>query len=258
MSLKDFFIIGRGTRVVLTITLSVTVIAVVFALLYYRSVNRSEDPRIAEARDFISEYDRVSGRINSYSFFFLLDSADNIFRSLPDYKNSFETGVIFNNRCSGMLLMALYDTTVAEREKSTLLDLSMNYCDSAISVYNSWMREWGGLSEGEISSRLTEFMSSEDDAFNGRNFNNILRRRIKNIETAQLETPRRLSVSYSNKATIFRHYLKPDSAMVYYRKALSAWGDNRTARSNLSVLMGGDPIKPKLIESLFPPDRNKE
>jgi len=177
---------------------------------------------------------------------------------LPDYKNSFETGVIFNNRCSGLLLMALYDTTVSEWEKRTILELSMNYCDSAISVYNSWMNEWGGLSEGEISSRLTEFMCSEDNAFKGRNFNKLIRRRIKNIETAQIETPRRLSVSYSNKATIFRHCLEPDSAMCYYRKAISAWGDNRTARSNVSVLMGGDPIEPGLIESLFPPDRNKE
>jgi hypothetical protein len=51
--------------------------------------------------------------------------------------------------------------------------------------------------------------------------------------------------------------LKQDSALSYYEKALSLWKDNRTARSNMSVLMGGEPLEPKLIEALFPPDKNK-
>jgi len=50
----------------------------------------------------------------------------------------------------------------------------------------------------------------------------------------------------------------PDSAFVYYQDALSLWKDNRTAESNLSVLLGGEPVKPNLIESLFPPDKNKK
>jgi len=79
---------------------------------------------------------------------------------------------------------------------------------------------------------------------------------IINIVAAQIETPRRLSVSLSNKGTIYHHMMKPDSSLTCYQLALSLWKDNRTAKSNLNVLMGGEPIKPSLIELLFPPDKN--
>ncbi len=80
-------------------------------------------------------------------------------------------------------------------------------------------------------------MKENDPAFSGYNFKRVFSRRIKNMVAAQIETPRRLSVSLSNKGTIYRHMLKPDSALLYYQQALSLWKDNRTAKSNLSVLM---------------------
>jgi len=258
MSLKELFIIGRGTRVVFTITISVTAVAIIFAFFYYRGINRSEDPRIEKARVYLTEYERLSGSANSPSFFYLLDSAENIYRSLPDYASSFERGVVYNNRCSGLLLMAIYDTSISENEKKMLLGLSMSYCDSAIVVYKYWLQNWRNLSGEKISSRLLTIMNTDDDDFTGRNYKKIFRRRIKNIEAAQIETPRRLSVSYSNKAAVYRHSLKQDSALFYYRMAISEWKDNRVAKSNLNVLMGDDPIEPKLIEALFPPDRTKE
>ncbi|MFN2313767.1 MAG: tetratricopeptide repeat protein, partial [Bacteroidales bacterium] len=69
--------------------------------------------------------------------------------------------------------------------------------------------------------------------------------------------PRRLSVSYTNKATAYRHMMMQDSALVWYDRALALWKDNRTAESNLSVLLGGEPVKPGIIKTLFPPDRKK-
>jgi hypothetical protein len=258
MSLRGLFAISGGTKVVLAITFSVVVLTVLFAFFYYRSLNLAEDPRVTRARILMAEYDSQSGGPDSYTRFSLLDSAEALFRSLPDYETSFEIGVIYNNKCSGLLMVALYDSTVSNGIKNDLLALSLDYCDSSIYVYNRWLSDWGGLSDEATAERLEPFMKHDDPVFEGRNFKKIFRRRIRNIDLARVETPRRLSVSYSNKAMAYRHLTMPDSALFCYEKALSLWKDNRTAKSNMSVLMGGAPIKPGLIESLFPPDRNKK
>ena len=257
MSLKDLTVISPGTRKILAITLSVALAAVIFAFFYYREVNRSEDPRVARAREYMAEYDRLSGGTESYALFHLLDSADLIYRSVPGYGLSFERGVIYNNKGSSFLVKALYDSSLTESGKVAFLELSVTYGDSAIKVYRNWLDEWEDLSEEEIASRLMSEMSETDPAFAGLNFNSIFRKRVKDMMLARVETPRRLSVSYTNKGTAYRHMMMPDSALLWYEKALAIWKHNRTAESNLSVLLGGEPVKPGIIESLFPPDRNK-
>ena len=257
MSLQGLITISPGTRKILAITISVALLAVVFAFFYYRGVNRADDPRVAEARRYMSEYDRLAGGKDSYTRFNLLDSAGLIYRSVPGYSNSWEHGVIYNNKCSGLLLMALYDSTITETEKETLLELSVIYCDSSIAVYNRWLGEWEELPDEEVSDRVLAEMDASDSAFARLNFKRISGKRIKDVMLAQVETPRRLSVSYTNKATAYRHLMMQDSALVYYDRALALWKDNRTAESNLSVLLGGEPLKPGLIKTLFPPDRRK-
>jgi len=258
MQLKDIVIISKGTKVILAITFTVSAFAIAFAFFYYRSVNNSEDPRIKKARELLTKYDRISGDERSIETFPLLDSAFAIFIALPDYKSSFEIGVIYNNKCSALLMMALYDTAISVIEKNVLLNLSMKYCDSSISNYRQWIAEWESLSDKEINDRIRNQMHVGDPAFRGYSYKKILSRRGKNIIAARIETPRRLSVSLSNKGIIYRHLLMPDSALVFYQQALSLWKENRSAKSNLSVLMNGDPVKPGLIESLFPPDRYKK
>ncbi|MDX9904708.1 MAG: tetratricopeptide repeat protein [Bacteroidales bacterium] len=258
MSLKDLTVISPGTRKLLAITISVALAAVIFAFFYYRGVNRSEDPRVAKAREYMAEYDRLSGGTESYALFHLLDSANLIYRRVPGYGSSYETGVIYNNKGSSLLMKALYDSTLTESGKVAFLKLSVTYADSAIAVYRSWLDKWEALSEDDIASRLISEMSEADPAFAGLNFNNIFRKRVKDMMLARVETPRRLSVSYTNKGTAYRHMMMPDSALVFYERALSIWKQNRTAESNLSVLLGGEPVKPGIIESLFPPDRKKK
>lgn len=258
MNFRDIFIISRGTKVILAITFSVSLAAVIFAFFYYRTLNRSEDPRISKARIFLQKYDEstaIAGNSVSLSY---LDSAYSVFKSLPDYVSSFETGLIYNNKCSALLLSALYDSLMDREIRNHLLSLSMKYCDSSIIIYTRWISIWGSLEEDEIRRRSLEYMRRNDPAFAGYKFEKILDRRVENIKMAQIETPRRMSVSYSNKGAIYRHMMIPDSSVFYYTKALSLWNDNRVAKSNLNVLMGGKPLKPTLIESLFPPDRNKK
>ena len=258
MKLSDIFVLTKGTKVILAITFSVSVIAIIFAFLYYRGINRSEDPRIESARKFLLKFEREGSTINGIDAFVYLDSAFTVFKRLPDYRSSYETGIIYNNKCSALLLKAIYDSTIAENEKAVLLELSFSYSDSSIAVYKTWIKEWGNLPEEEIRQKIKPFMSRDDQAFSGLSFDKVFDRRVKNIILAQTETPRRLSVGLTNRGTLFRHLGETDSAYYNYTKALSHWKENRTARSNLSVLMGGDPVKPTLIESLFPPDKNKK
>ncbi len=258
MSLRNIFIVSKGTKTLLAIVLSVSITAVAFAFFYYRNLNSLEDPRISKAREHLTRYDQLSGGIESFSQFPYLDSADAIFRSFPDYKSSYETGLIRNNKCSAYLMIALYDTAASKAEKENLLELSLKYCDSSITIYRKWISEWSNLNYEEVEEKLKPYMRENDPVFERLNFNKIFDRRIKNVITAQLETPRRLSVSLSNKGTIYRHKMVTDSALAYYRQALSLWPENRVAENNLSVLMGSGTVKPSFIESLFPPDKNRK
>lgn len=257
MRLKDLTVISPGTRKLLAITFSVAVAAVIFAFFYYRQVNMSEDPRVTGARFLMAEYDRLSGGTESHGLFHLLDSADQIFRSVPGYGSSYERGVIYNNKGSSLLMNSLYDSSLTESARFAFLELSVTYADSAITIYRNWLDEWAELSEEEVGASLKQGMSEADPAFAGLNYSNIFRKRVKDVMLARIETPRRLSVSYTNKGTAYRHLMMPDSALVWYERALSVWKHNRTAESNLSVLLGGEPVKPGIIESLFPPDRKK-
>ena len=155
------------------------------------------------------------------------------------------------------MINAIYSSEIGEEDRVRLLARSMKYCDSSITLYRRWLADWEHLSYEAIAGKLKPFMDENDPAYRGFNFRKIFDRRIKDIITSQYETPRRLSVSYTNKATIYRHMNQPDSALAYNSLALELWEDNRVAKSNLNVLMGGEPVKPKLIESLFPPSRKK-
>jgi tetratricopeptide (TPR) repeat protein len=258
MQFRNLFIVSKGTKVILAITFSVSLLTIAFAFFYYRSINRSEDPRIQKAREFLLQYDRISGKRTSLAAFPLLDSAEAIFRSLPDYATSFENGLIYNNKSSALLVMALYDSILQQTEKNKLLALSKLYCDSSITLYKMWISDWGNLSPESIAHRIKPYMQQDDPAFSGLKFKRVFSRRIEYITMAQVETPRRLSVSLTNKGTLYRHMMQPDSALVCYQQALSLWSENQTAESNLQVLLGGEPAKPSMIESLYPPDRKRK
>ena len=258
MRLSDIFIMTKGTRVILAITLSVSTVAIIFAFFYYRTINRAADPRVKKAGEYLQLFDKVSGSKESIDSFYLLDSAAAVFSSLPDYRQSFENGVIYNNKCSSLLINAIYDTSISENEKNVLLSLSIKYCDSSIAVYKKWLADWEDLTPQEIERRIKPYMQPDDLAFKGFNYDRIISRRIKDIGLAGIETRRRLSVSLTNRGMIFRHMMMPDSSIKCYTEALELWEDNRIAKSNLNVLMGGEPVKPGIIESLFPPDRRKK
>jgi tetratricopeptide (TPR) repeat protein len=252
---SDLFKITKGTKVILVITFVVSSVTLAFAYFYYLGINRMEDPRVRQARELLEEYDQLSATGNPMERFSLLDSASAIYASFADYQQSFEFGVILNNKSSALILSALYDSTMSVPERNTVLSLAQSFCDSSIANYKTWLVEWGGLSSDEIATRIKPHMLENDPAFQGLNYEKIFEKRVKDIVVAQVETPRRLSVSLTNLGTIYRHTARQDSALLFYKEAIELWGDNRIAKSNLNVLMGGEPIEPSVIESLFPPEK---
>lgn len=222
--------------------------------IYYRNLNKAEDPRINGAKLLLKEYDEKSESAGGFEQFYLLDSAQHILDK-AGYGHSFETGVIFNNKCTAFLYKALYDSAITSAEKANLLRLAMLWADSSIYIYKTWLHQWQNLDADQIENLVVEEFDPMDRAFINFNYEKLVKKRVKEIVLAQTETKRRLSVSFTNKGTIYRHLIQTDSAYEYYKRALDLWNDNRTAKSNLSVLLGGEPVKPGVLESLFPPDR---
>jgi len=95
-----------------------------------------------------------------------------------------------------------------------------------------------------------------DPAFKNRNYNKILNKRIDDLILARHETPRRLSVTYTNMGIVLRHQYKQNEAVECYIKAIKLWKDNYTARNNFNVLMGKPPEDRSIIDQLFPPVKN--
>jgi tetratricopeptide (TPR) repeat protein len=186
----------------------------------------------------------------------LLDSIENIFVKVPGYKESYEPGIVYNDRGSAYLSMALYGNKDST-EKFRLLELAEKNIDSAIVIYNVWLDKNSGLSKLELSQVVKPFFSENNLAFRGKNYSKIIRKRVDDLVLAQKETPRRLSVSYTNLGIVQRHQYKQNEAVESYIKAIKLWKDNFTARNNFNVLMGKPPKDRSIIDQLFPPDKNK-
>ena len=67
MGSGSILIISRGTKVVLAITFSVSVLAILFAFFYYRDLNKLEDPRTQKARELLAIVDKESSRPGDFS-----------------------------------------------------------------------------------------------------------------------------------------------------------------------------------------------
>jgi len=250
--------IKRDTAIILLICLSVSLAAFIFAFFYYRDLNRSEDPRMLKARQWLGQSDEYIAAKESMTALRVLDSALSEYDRFPLYSGSFEYGIIYNNKCSALLMEALYDSTLSQHEKEQLLRLARKQVDSSILFYQDWMKSWGALNPDQIQARISPFFQSFDEPVSNYRKRKILKKRVEDIRLAQIETPRRISVALTNLGTILRHQQQADSALICFNSALKLWKHNRVATSNLAVLKGGNPVKTPVLETLFPPDKTKK
>jgi len=253
--LKNIFSITNQTKKLLIGILITICISVVTAYVYYDGKNKAEDPRIAETKYLFRNYDELMKENNFSLALSLLDTIESILQKVPGYSSSYEPGIVYNNRGSAYISMALYSNTDST-EKSELLKLAKLNIDTGIVLYTNWSDKTDSLSEEELLKEVRPFFPEDDLAFQGRNYNRILKKRVEDIVLARKETPRRLSVSYTNLGIVLRDQYKQNEAVECYTKAIMLWKDNFTARNNFNVLMGKPPEDRSIIEELFPPDKN--
>ena len=254
--MKNIFRISTQTKRVLVGIFIIICASLLVAYIYYNGKNKAEDPRIVQTKYMFRQFDELMKENKFSSTLPLLDSIEIILMKVPGYKESYEPGIVYNNRGSVYLSMALYSSKDSI-EKFRLLEISEKNIDSSIAIYNTWINKNNNLTEAELSKNAEQFFSQNDVAFAGRNFKNILHKRAEDLVLAQKENPRRLSVCYTNLGIVLRHQYKQNEAAQSYIKAIKLWKDNYTARNNFNVLMGKPPEDRSIIDQLFPPDKNK-
>lgn len=235
--------------------LSFTVI--VFAYFYYKNKNSVADPRVKQARKLYEKYNDYAINGDVTKIFNLLDSVEYIYSQVDHFKNSFEVGVLYNNRCATYLTMALYNS-YADYQKDSLLNLSNKNVLKSIDIYQSWLDKYQNLNEEDIRSQVLINYYNGLENYSDKQKNGFLKNRINEIETAQYETKRRLSVAYTNLGIIYRHKQNYEEAINNYQKAIQLWEQNLTAENNLRILLGKPLKKRSLIQKLFPPKQKEE
>lgn len=224
---------------------------------YYKSVNESTDPRIVDARTLYEKYNRYAQNNEFDSIFSLMDSIEWIYTSVDHYKNSYELGVLYNNRAASYLTMALYSDSVEINYQDSLINLADIAAKKSIEIYTMWLGIFQDKSLDEIEKMISTDFCTGLENYNPDQKNKFLKNRVKEIQESQTETKRRLSVSYTNLGIIERYRLQYEEAANCYKKAIDLWDRNLTAENNLNILLARPIKKRSFIQKLFPPDRDK-
>jgi tetratricopeptide (TPR) repeat protein len=211
---------GHSSRWRLIVVLIIfTLVVLIGAYFYYQNINQKGDPR---TRLLKTEYQKYQILLKEEKYDVALQLLEKIkisYQKIPDYKNSYEIGVLLNDQAVIYLIQA--EKTFLEPqnfgpdvlgERKKLLEQARYYTQESIEQY-------------------------------------------KKSETTQIETLRRLSVSYTNLGLINRYENKPKNAKLYYEKALRLWADNDTAQNNLNVLLGKPIKKRSVLKKMFPKDK---
>ncbi|MBN2891272.1 MAG: tetratricopeptide repeat protein [Bacteroidales bacterium] len=252
--MKEIFKITRGTVVLIAIMITIVLIGLGIAYTYYNGINKSEDPRVINAKIKYEKYIRLSDENNINGALILLDTIESIYSEYDDYKNSYEVGVIYNDRSAIYLTQALYNTQDS-LVKDSLLKIAEKYSVKSIDIYKNWIDEFGEMSEESLLTYISPIYLVQNPIFEEKMTDKYIRKRLKEIKIAQRETPRRLSVGYTNLGIIMRHQNDLDSAVKCYILALELWPDNLSAENNLNFLLGKPTRNRNLIDRLFPKEK---
>ncbi|MFA8433782.1 MAG: tetratricopeptide repeat protein [Marinifilaceae bacterium] len=242
-------------RVIAVMTL-LTIVAVIFAWFYYSGINSSEDPRVIEAKRIYANYSRFSEAEDFGGMISSLDSIQAIYKSVDHYADSYEMGVIHNNRCAIFLHHAIHKCEDSILRKKNI-DTANEYANKSIAIYNGWIKEFGSLNTSEVKTKISADFALESFDLSDQMKEKILDKRVEEILDAQFEISRRLSVCYTNWGIILRHKEKYQEAGDCYVKAMKLWKENLTAKNNLNILLGRPQEKRSMIKKLFPEDRKE-
>ena len=247
---------NKAVRTIIFIMLGVVALGIGIALQYYRGVNQSVDPRVREARQFYEKYNEFAQLSQYDSVFMLMDTIGEIYASIPHYRNSYEVGVLHNNRAATYLTIFLQPAvSFPLADTLELLAKAEKETKKSIDIYEQWLSIYNDLEAAAIRDQVkTDFLRGLE-SYDLREQEKFLNKRVKELLEAQTENQRRLSVSYTNLGFVKRHQQKYDSAAICYQKAIELWDRNLTAENNLNILLNRPLKKRRVIESLFPPEK---
>jgi len=244
----------------------ITLIGLLMAFLYYDSINKAEDPRVLSAKKLLKTSNKLIDEQNYLKASIVLDQIEDTYKKIPSYDGSYELGVINNDKAAIYLLqveeaiLATGDLKIDDLEiqkRKNNLELAQKYTLKSIKIYEAWLERFDSLEESEMTDYVkTGYLASNLDIKQNQ-LEKIINKRIKDMLLAQKETPRRLSVSYTNYGVICRYLGQTQTAINCYQKAVEFWPENFIAENNLRVLKGEPMKKRSIIKTLFPPDRKK-
>ena len=240
----------------------IVVVGVFVARSYYGNQNRSVDPRILHARELYEQYDSYARTGDYYRIVGLLDSISAIYMHTPHYVESFELGVLHNNKAAALLTIALYRDSIPESSNpyfdltnDSVVALAENQIRIAIALYEGWNSRFEGKDDAEIR-RMIEvvFMNGLEQTYPDL-ADKYLTNRVKEIHASLVENQRRLSVCYTNLGLVYRFREEYPEAVDQYEKAIVLWDRNLDAENNLNKLLGRPLKKRNIIQKLFPPSK---
>ena len=248
---------NKASRALILIMGALVLLGIIIARVHYRNMNTSIDPRIVEAREIYKKYNAYAQSNALDSVFYLLDKIESIYSRYTHYAESFEVGVLYNNRAATYLTLALYSPLFSADSASqdSLINMAEEVTNKSIRLYSKWMETFMEMDESQIRRHISDEFLMDMDGFAKEDIEIFLSNRVKEIQDAQIETPRRLSVSYTNLGIINRHRKQYDDAVNCYTNALELWDQNLSAENNLNILLGRPLKKRTLIQKLFPPER---
>ncbi|MBN2347784.1 MAG: hypothetical protein JXJ22_03040 [Bacteroidales bacterium] len=251
------FFRNKTTRVLILAMCALAFIGITISRFYYKNLNNSIDPRIVGARTLYEKYNGYAQNNEFDSIFYLMDTIESIYANSKHYKDSYETGVLYNNRAASFLIMAFNVDTFDRTVQDSLIFLAEKSAEQSVEIYTRWLNVFRNKNEEEIKDIISPDFYSGLENFSPDQKKRYLKNRIKELMDSRIETERRLSVSYTNLGIICRHKLEYESAANYYTRAIELWDRNLTAENNLNILLNRPLKKRNFIQKLFPPDRDK-
>ena len=248
---------NKSTRALVIIISALVLFTLLIAHFVYKNINESVDPRIVSARTLYEDYNGLAQRNAIDSIYLLMDEIEVIYNSFDHYRNSYEVGVLYNNRAATYLTVALFtdSTLMSKQMKDSLVNLSEIAARKSIQIYEDWLSKYQDKSPEEIDQTASDDFYTGLEIYNSEQQLRFFKRRIKEINTAQSETLRRLSVSYTNLGMVYRHRLDYESAAKCYKKAINLWDNNLTAENNLNILFNKPIRERNFIQKMFPSTR---
>ncbi|MBE0640814.1 MAG: hypothetical protein IH599_02180 [Bacteroidales bacterium] len=253
--------LSASGKIVLIMTVVVAVASVII-WRHYRNLNAGVDPRIIKARELYGSYNASVAAGDYPAVLALLDTAEEIYSGIPHYADSWEMGVLRNNRAALCLTIALYaDSIPAENHpfpgvgQDSLITLTADHLAIAMKIYESMDDQYGGLTQEQIAEQIRdEFLDGLED-YESEAQDRFIETRAKEIINALTEKDMRMSVCHTNLGIVARYRTDYEGAIEHYQTALRLWDRNLEAENNLNSLLGLPLKKRNFLQKLFPPQR---